>query len=409
MIRKELGVKDEPMSLRQHPSVDRRSVLKGIAGLAALSALAPGVDLCAKAESTTAVNPRWYGFNLLEYFSTDPDWMKHFPYNDDGMFREDDFRWMRDWGFNWARLPMDYRFWTDTSDLTKIEERKVEPIDRVIRLGEKYGVHVNISLHRAPGECILDGMNQKLVGIRIVEEPASVYSDQRMLDAFIYQWQFFAKRYQTIPSTQVSFNLVNEPYDRSAPSEDAGRSNYGRVARQTFNAIRAIDSQRLITSDGYPGGGVPVKELFDTHIVQSPHDYWPFQLTHYRVPWARPMSDEVPVPTWPLKDREGKMIANRETKKERFRPLKELAGLGVPMHFGEMGCGGHTPPDIVYAWFNDTLDLMKELKAGWALWNLRGQFGIVDTGRSGTEFRDFHGHKLDYKLLDLLKSKMMSM
>src|SRR5579863_203294 len=99
------------MSLRQHPSVDRRSVLKGIAGLAALSALAPGVDLCAKAESTTAVNPRWYGFNLLEYFSTDPDWMKHFPYNDDGMFREDDFRWMRDWGFNWARLPMDYRFW----------------------------------------------------------------------------------------------------------------------------------------------------------------------------------------------------------------------------------------------------------------------------------------------------------
>jgi hypothetical protein len=73
-----------------------------------------------------------------------------------------------------------------------------------------------------------------------------------------------------------------------------------------------------------------------------------------------------------------------------------------------MGCGGHTPPDVVYAWFNDTLDLMKDLKAGWALWNLRGQFGIVDTGRPGTEFKDFHGHKLDYKLLDLLKSKMMS-
>jgi aryl-phospho-beta-D-glucosidase BglC (GH1 family) len=59
-----------------------------------------------------ATNPRWYGFNLIEYFSTDPDWMKYFPYKNDGMFPEDDFRWIRDWGFNWVRLPMDYRFWT---------------------------------------------------------------------------------------------------------------------------------------------------------------------------------------------------------------------------------------------------------------------------------------------------------
>ena len=39
--------------------------------------------------------------------------MKYFPYQADGMFREDDFRWMRDWGFNFVRLPMDYRFWTE--------------------------------------------------------------------------------------------------------------------------------------------------------------------------------------------------------------------------------------------------------------------------------------------------------
>jgi hypothetical protein len=79
------------------------------------------------------LNPRWYGFNLLEYFSTDPDWMKYFPYKNDEQFLEDDFRWMRDWGFNFARLPMDYRFWTDVNNPLKINERKVEPIDRAIR------------------------------------------------------------------------------------------------------------------------------------------------------------------------------------------------------------------------------------------------------------------------------------
>jgi len=96
-------------------------------------------------------NPAWFGFNLLEYFSTDPDWMKYFPYKHDGMFQEDDFRWMRDWGFNFVRLPMDYRFWTDTEDLMTIRQKNVEPIDRAIRLGEKYGIHINICLHRASG------------------------------------------------------------------------------------------------------------------------------------------------------------------------------------------------------------------------------------------------------------------
>lgn len=388
--------------------IDRRSALKAIAGAAALSALPAASALCATGPSAASVNPRWYGFNLLEYFSTDPDWMKHFPYENNGIFREDDFRWMRDWGFNWARLPMDYRFWTDPRDRMKIDQGKVEPIDRAIRLGEKYGVHVNVSLHRAPGECILDGMDQKLVGIRMVEEPTSVYRDQRMLDAFIHQWQFFAERYKGIRSSQLSFNLVNEPDDKGAKDEATGKKNYARVARQAIDAVREIDPQRLITSDGYPGGGAPVEELFDTHIIQSPHDYRPFQLTHYHVPWARPMSDQVPIPTWPLKDAQGNIIASRETKEDWFQPLKQLAGIGVPIHFGEMGCGGHTPPDIVYAWFNDTLDLMYELEAGWALWNLRGQFGVVDTGRPGTEFKNFHHHKLDYKLLNLLKSKMMS-
>ena len=147
----------------------RRSLLKSLAGAAAVAGLrSAAVQVFARESAdppkkqqaskspANIHNPAWYGFNLLEYFSTDPDWMNYFPYKNDGMFVEDDFRWIRDWGFNFVRLPMDYRFWTDTNDMMKIHEQKVEPIDRAIRLGEKYGIHVNICLHRAPGFCILD-------------------------------------------------------------------------------------------------------------------------------------------------------------------------------------------------------------------------------------------------------------
>ena len=79
---------------------------------------------------------------------------------------------------------MDYRFWT-APDLFTIDKKKIEPIDRAVRLGEKYGIHVNICLHRAPGLCILDTMDEKLTGIRITKEKTNVCFDPHTLDAFV--------------------------------------------------------------------------------------------------------------------------------------------------------------------------------------------------------------------------------
>ena len=51
----------------------------------------------------------------------------------------------------------------------------------------------------------------------------------------------------------------------------------------------------------------------------------------------------------------------------------------------------------------DFLDLWREAGWGWALWNFRGSFGILDSGRTDVAYEDFHGHKLDRKMLDLLR------
>jgi endoglucanase len=377
---------------------------------------------------TLAKNPKWFGFNLLEYFSTDPDWMKYFPYKDDGMFLEDDFRWIRDWGFNWVRLPMDYRFWTDPQDLFKIREDKIVPIDRAIKFGEKYGVHVNVSLHRAPGYCILDTLDESVTGIHITKEKSSVFSDSKMLDAFVYQWTYFADRYKGISSEKVSFNLVNEPIvmPTSAEIEEqkkAGQSkltdisaefarrhaaDYTRVARAAIEAISKHDPQRLVITDGYSGGTAVISDLFDTGVLQSCHTYHPVQLTHYQCEWARGfLTGAEPLPTWPLKTRKGAIVDRAELART-FQPWGELAARRIPIHFGEMGCYKHTPPNVVLAWFDDTLSVLGDLHSGWALWNLRGPFGVLDTERRSTKFEDWHGHQLDRALLSLLQKKMKS-
>jgi endoglucanase len=58
--------------------------------------------------------PRWRGFNLLGFFQAFSRGEQS-----SGVISEDDCRWMRDWGFHFIRLPMDYWLWID-SDCLKI-------------------------------------------------------------------------------------------------------------------------------------------------------------------------------------------------------------------------------------------------------------------------------------------------
>ncbi|MFZ0199606.1 MAG: cellulase family glycosylhydrolase [Candidatus Sulfotelmatobacter sp.] len=441
MENKENAQAETTVSAPGSTRLTRRSLLKSAAAAASATLFPSGLLRSGFAFSQTsaptgsqaptspalAKNPRWYGFNLLEYFSTDADWMKYFPYKNDGMFQEDDFRWIRDWGFNWVRLPMDYRFWT-APDLFTIHEEKVEPIDRAIRLGEKYGIHVNICLHRAPGLCILDTMDAKLTGIAVTKEKTNVFTDAHTFEAFIYQWAYFADRYKPISSEALSFNLVNEPLPLPSEAQLAEMKKHGpvktkdlfnpdllqrhakaytRLAKTSADVIRAHDPKRLVVTDGYPGAGAPIPDLVGTGMLQSCHTYNPIQVTHHQCEWVRGiLTGKEPMPTWPLKDAKGMVICDRQTLATLFQPWGELAAQGTPIHFGEMGCYKHTPPNVVLAWFDDTLEVLGELHSGWALWNFRGPFGVLDTGRSGTKFEDWQGHKLDRPLLTLLQKQM---
>ena len=57
---------------------------------------------------------------------------------------------------------------------------------------------------------------------------------------------------------------------------------------------------------------------------------------------------------------------------------------------------------MVLAWLRDILEILTGHGIGLALWNFRGPFGIIDSGRKDVAYEDFHGHKLDRKMLDLL-------
>jgi hypothetical protein len=88
---------------------------------------------------------------------------------------------------------------------------------------------------------------------------------------------------------------------------------------------------------------------------------------------------------------------------EHVQPWVQLQAQGVGAMVGEFGAYNKTPHDVVLRWMEDCLANWQAAGMGWALWNFRGSFGILDSERDDVEYEDFAGHQLDRKMLDLLQ------
>lgn len=474
--------------------------------------------------------PRWRGFNLLEKFS-----------GPNRPFREDDFRMIADFGFNFVRLPMDYRMWTQDNDWRKINEKVLEEIDEALRFGEKHGIHVCMNFHRAPGYTVAHPPETK-----------SVWTDLEAQEVCRLHWTTFAKRYKGVSSDRLSFNLFNEP----AIADDL-LERCVAVHRMLIKAIRADDPQRLIICDGYGWGNNPFFDLVDDEVAQATRGYAPMEVSHYKANWVN--SADFPTPTWPMqhwnglifspgkgdvkeeirkplvikgpfrnrtglrikvgtvsasadfvvladgksifehlfrpgpgegewktvvhqpkwnvyqniydRDYETEIPAGTKTVeirlrsgdwitlteiefrsgtgdggagkglvapmntdwnaapgtiqyhadgnnsatlsggeakdrtwlKKRMEPWLELQQQGAGVMVGEFGAFSPCPHEVALAWMEDMLANWKEAAWGYALWNFRGAFGIADSGRQDVDYEDYHGIKLDRKMLELLQ------
>lgn len=337
------------------------------------------VDAKAPAVRQTGL-PQWRGFNLLEMFHVTRQ----------GPWQEEDFQWIAEWGFDFVRFPMSYLLWVKDDPL-KLEEAGLKRVDAGVELARKYKLHVELNFHNAPGYCV---SNEK--------DPfgLSLFHDPRSQEAFCFHWQTFAKRYKGIPSRELSFNLMNEP-----PNHEEHRVRYedhDRVVRAAIAAIRAEDAERLIILDGMSWGCEPLPQFAGLpHVAQSCRAYAPMHLTHYKATWGPPNKDW-PEPQWPKPEDRTDLYDKERLIRKLYQPWEKVIEKGVGVHCGEGGAYIYTPHRVVLAWLTDVLDILRGYNIGWALWNFRGPFGVLDSGRADVEYEDFRGHKLDRKLLELL-------
>ncbi len=494
-----------------------------VTGLSAFTRADPAPLPAASAKAL----PRWRGFNLLNKFHA--EWRN-------GPFEEEDFRLIAELGFNFVRLPMDYRVWIVEGDPRRFDEKTLAEIDQAIEWGGRYGIHVCLNFHRAPG-----------YSVATPPEPFSLWRDAEALNLCALHWAVFARRYRGIPNERLSFNLINEP---PAPVDGP---TYARVVRRLLDAIRAEDPDRLVICDGLAWGVFPCPDLEPLGVAQSGRGYAPFGISHYLAEWVDTANHRRP-PAWPdlrvnaflygpvkaeyqsplrlvgrfdapgrlrihvdqvsgraqlriwaddrllgehlftpgpgegewkriiyrpewniyqneydrsytfdvdrparelrLELTEGDWLTLREIgwrpggddapehivhargnawgvkqdvvhfnpddteqpfrtermfdrewlRTEYVEPWRDLKNRGVGVMIGEWGVYRRTPHAVALRWMRDNLENWRDADIGWALWEFRGPFGVLDSGRDDVEYEDFRGHRLDRKMLELLQA-----
>jgi endoglucanase len=379
--------------------MERRNFIKTTGLVTAGVGLAGNLAYAKSANVITNKLPRWKGFNLLDYFNPLPE------RGGRSTTTEEDFKWMSDWGFDFVRLPMAYPRYISfdpskditPDDVLKINEKEVDKIQSLVEMANKYGLHVSVDLHRAPGFCVNAGFN----------EPYNLWEDKAAQEAFYFHWGMWAKRFAGKTPKQISFDLVNEPCTREDMNDQFSKRGpvpgqlYREVAKKSAETIRQYNPKHLVVADGNNVGSDVIPEIFDLEIGQSCRGYFPHYISHYRASWVFKNPDDAPKPVWPgtIDGRE----FNRASLEKFYAPWIDAVKKGVGVHCGECGCWKETPHKVFLAWFEDVISILTENNIGYALWNFRGDFGVIDSGRKDIEYEEWQGHKLDRKMLALLQ------
>ena len=365
----------------------------------ALIAAGIGITKSLQAANVTATNklPKWKGFNLLDFFT--PGAIGALT------TKEEHFKWMQDWGFDFVRIPIAYPSYLEfdrsrnitPDEVYHISNAAVEKIDTLVAMAHKYNMHVSLNLHRAPGYCINAGFH----------EPYNLWKDDAAQQAFYFHWNMWAKRYKNVSPAKISFDLVNEPGMREDMNDQHSKVSavpgdvYRKVAKAAAEAIRKENPQHLVIADGNNVGSTVITEIADLDIAQSCRGYNPGLISHYKAPWANNDPEHMPEPKWP--GQVGNQYLSREMLEKFYEPWIALANSGVGVHCGECGCWNKTPHHVFLAWFTDLLDILSASNIGFAIWNFTGDFGVLDSGRTDVAYKDWYGHKLDERFLDVLK------
>lgn len=299
-------------------------------------------------------------------------------------FAESDMRRIADFGFDHIRLPIDEeQMWDDAG---KQEAEAFDLLDSSLDWAAAAGLAVVLDLHVLRGHSF-----GQMTEPRLFTDPAE---EGRFADL----WRQLSTRLEGRSTDKLAFELMNEPVANDA-------QDWNRVAATAWRAIREREPQRTILigsnrwNSVYTFDELRVPE--NHHAALTFHYYHPMLVTHHQAGWSpegRMYSGPIQYPGRPIAEENMALVRPPEPTKfgaldfaelnkpftrasmvaDLAKPLALAEKTGVPLYCGEFGVVDHAPMAAREPWYRDIISVFEEFGIGWANWDYKGQFGIVN-------------------------------
>lgn len=263
----------------------------------------------------------------------------------DNFIREQDFKNLRQLGFNCIRLPFHYRLIEKSP--YKYDKEGLAYLDKAARWAKEYQIWLILDLHAAPGAQNNDWHSDSF-------GEANFWKNKNFLSRVYALWEFLADRYRN-HEWIAGYDLLNETV-----LNDARPLN--KFYKEVIKTVRSVDKNHILFIEGnrWAQDIECLEDFKDDNYALSVHNYAPLEYVFNFIPHLK----------YPLKG-----VSMKWGKDETRSLFKKHSAIAKqrrrPVFVGEFGVnyrGGLFGEDH---WLWDSLNCFAEFGFHWAYWTYK--------------------------------------
>lgn len=257
----------------------------------------------------------------------------------DSFIDENDFKFMKEQGINFVRVPINHRLFMNDNTL-EINEFGFKKLRRLLDYCEKYQIFCMIDMHTSPGGQNPDWHSDNKTGV------PEFWQFKQLRNQLVTIWGQIAKRFGGEYSYLLGYDLLNEP-------AMANWKYLNEYFENTIVEIRKYDKNHavILESDHFAMDFTGLKDIEDDKLIISFH--------YYPTVWKQNLLD--------------RDLDRKKRKQEFAKGLDEVIStmrkMKHPLICGEAGYD-IKPDDIGFAMelLEDTVDIFEDKNISWCLW-----------------------------------------
>lgn len=315
-----------------------------------------------------------HGINLSGWFaSTDDLSTRHF----ETFTTSADLREIHAMGFDYVRLGVDPSLIERHGQTAPANPAALAQLDAAVREAEAN--HLSVLLCVFPDDTYKSGL-----------------STDRGVDDFVQLWRILATHFADSDPNHIFYELMNEP-------EVHDPYRWMGIQARVVHAIRQIDSAHTIVATAANYSSLPdllrLEPVRDANVIYNFHFYEPYQFTHQSASWGADdwiFYKNIPFPATDAAIADQmKQVPDDAARYDLYLygategNAQALAGRiafaaawarerHVPLLCDEFGAYRDTAPPASRArWIAAVRSALEANHIGWAMWDYRGNFGVV--------------------------------